>query len=56
MTGDGRQFLYAKANDGCSKLLNGYIQPPVIAPPEYEKDAGLVGAAALALNPELFGK
>jgi fructokinase len=56
VTGDGRQFLYAKATEYCSKMLNGYIQPPIIAPPSYQKDAGLVGAAALALHPEIFGQ
>jgi fructokinase len=56
MTRGGRQFLYATANEYCGKLLNGYIQAPVIAPPEYQKDAGLVGAAALALHPDVFGQ
>jgi fructokinase len=54
MTGDGREFLYRKANDYCAKLLNGYVEAPVISAPEYEKDAGLVGAAAVALHPEVF--
>jgi hypothetical protein len=36
--------------------LNGYIQAPIISAPEYQKDAGLVGASALAFSPEAFGK
>jgi fructokinase len=54
MTGEGRQFIYEKANEYCHKLLNGYVRAPIIAPPEYEKDAGLVGASAVALHSEVF--
>lgn len=54
MTGDGRQFLYEKANEYCKKIINGYIDAPEICPPHYLKDAGLVGAAAVAFHPEVF--
>jgi fructokinase len=54
MTGDGREFLFDKANEYCSKLLNGYINVPKIVLPEYKRDAGLVGASAVALHPEVF--
>jgi hypothetical protein len=37
-------------------LLNGYIQAPIISAPQYQQDAGLVGASALAFHPEAFGK
>jgi fructokinase len=53
-TGDGRAFIFDRANEWCRKLLNGYVQAPVIAPPEYLRDAGLVGASAVALHPEVF--
>jgi fructokinase len=56
MTGEGRQFLYQKANEYCEKLLNGYVQAPIIAAPKYEKDAGLVGAAAVAFHPQVFSR
>jgi fructokinase len=56
MTGEGRGFLYDRANEYCKKLLNGYVQAPIIAPPEYQRDAGLVGASAVALHPEVFVK
>jgi fructokinase len=54
MTGDGRQFLYEKANEYCRTVLAGYVDAPIITPPEYLKDAGLVGAAAVALHSEVF--
>jgi fructokinase len=56
VTGEGREFLFDKANEWCRKLLNGYVQTPIIAPPEYKRDAGLVGASAVALHPEVFAK
>lgn len=54
MTGDNRSFLYDKANEYCKDMINGYLSPPLIRRPTYNKDAGLVGAAACALHPEIF--
>ncbi|KAK8843583.1 hypothetical protein M9Y10_024640 [Tritrichomonas musculus] len=54
MTGDNRGFLFDKANEYCKKMINGYLQEPVIRRPYYNKDAGLVGAAACAFHPEVF--
>ena len=54
MTGDNRAYLYDKANDYLKKLINGYIEPPLIRRPVYNKDAGLVGAAACAFHPQVF--
>jgi fructokinase len=54
MTGEGREFLFEKANEYCKQLLNGYIAAPKICLPEYLRDAGLVGASAVALHPEVF--
>lgn len=56
MTGEGREFLYVKANEWCRRILNGYVEAPLISPPNYQKDAGLVGAAAVAFHPEVFGE
>ena len=56
MTGDGREFLYDKANNYCKDMINGYLAVPLIRKPVYNKDAGLVGAAACALHPEVFIK
>jgi fructokinase len=56
MPGEGRVAFCAKATEYCSRLLNGYVQPPIISALEYQKDGGLVGASALALHPEIFGK
>ncbi|KAH0787010.1 ROK family protein [Histomonas meleagridis] len=50
VTGDGREFIIEKANEYCKQILNGYIVAPVICLPKHLKDAGLVGAAAIALN------
>ena len=54
MTGDNRGFLYEKANAYCKDFINGYLDEPKIIRPVYNKDAGLVGAAACALHPEVF--
>jgi fructokinase len=54
MTADGREFLYEKANEYCKAILAGYVDAPIIRPPEYRKDSGLVGAAAFALHSEVF--
>lgn len=54
MTGDNRGYLYDKANEYCRKMINGYIQAPLIRRPVYNKDAGLVGASACAYHPEVF--
>ncbi|OHT01830.1 putative fructokinase [Tritrichomonas foetus] len=56
MTGDNRGFLYEKANQYCKDMINGYLEVPKIQRPVYNKDAGLVGAAACALHPEVFIK
>lgn len=56
ITADGRKFLYNKANSYCTDMMNGYYRVPKIVPPKYMKDAGLVGAAAVGLHPELFVK
>ena len=50
VTGDGRDFIIKKANEYCRSIINGYIQPPEVCLPKFHKDAGLVGAAAIALN------
>lgn len=49
-TGDGRGFIIDMANQYCKKIINGYVQVPKICLPYYLKDAGLVGASALALK------
>ena len=49
-TGDGRSFIIDKANEYCKKIINGYVQVPEICLPFFLKDAGLVGASALALQ------
>ncbi|KAK8876375.1 hypothetical protein M9Y10_006578 [Tritrichomonas musculus] len=54
MTGDNRGFLYDKANEYCKNMINGYLDEPIICRPVYNKDAGLVGAAACAFHPEHF--
>lgn len=54
MTGDNRGFLYEKANKYCKDMINGYLDEPIIRRPVYNKDAGLVGAAACAFHPEHF--
>jgi fructokinase len=54
MTGEGREFLFEKSNEYCVKLLNGYVPAPKICLPEYLRDAGLVGASAVAFHPEVF--
>lgn len=54
MTGDNRGFLYDKSNEFCKNFINGYLDEPKIIRPVYNKDAGLVGAAACALHPEVF--
>lgn len=54
MTGDNRGFLYDKANKYCKNMINGYLYNPHIRRPIYNKDAGLVGAAACAFHPEHF--
>ena len=55
MTGDNRGFLFDKANAMLKEMINGYLEVPVIRRPYYNKDAGLVGAAACAFHPEVFG-
>ena len=50
VTGDEREFIIKKANEYCKTIINEYIQPPEICLPKFLKDAGLVGAAAIALN------
>lgn len=54
MTGDNRGFLFDKANAMLKDMINGYLDVPIIRRPVYNKDAGLVGAAACALHPEVF--
>ncbi|OHT11651.1 Fructokinase [Tritrichomonas foetus] len=54
MTGDNRGYLYDLANEHLKKIINGYIEPPVIRRPYYNKDAGLVGASACAFHSEVF--
>lgn len=54
MTGDNRAFLYDKANAMLKDMINGYLDAPLIRRPCYNKDAGLVGAAACAFHPEVF--
>ena len=49
-TGDGRDYLYPKIQEYCNKYLNGYIKPPRILKPHYGKDAGLMGACAIAFQ------
>jgi fructokinase len=53
-TAEGREFIFEKANAYCKEALNGYVEAPLIAPPEYLQDAGLVGASALAFHSEVF--
>jgi fructokinase len=55
-TGEGRGFLLERANEYAKQLMNGYVAVPSIELPHYLRDAGLVGAAALALRPEAFQK
>lgn len=55
-TGKGREYLYEKISEEVKKLNCGYINVPKIIPPFYGRDAGLVGAAALALYSEKFQK
>lgn len=54
MTGEGREYLYDKANEYCKKFINGYITPPKVVPPHYLRDAGLVGAYAVISHKEVF--
>jgi fructokinase len=43
-----RQELFAKLRVGVAQLLNGYLEPPGIVPPELGARAGVLGAIALA--------
>lgn len=54
MTGEGRDFLFEKANKYCAELINGYVEPPKIVKPVYNRDAGLVGAFALISQQDAF--
>ncbi|OHS97041.1 putative fructokinase [Tritrichomonas foetus] len=56
ITGDGKGFLFDKANAYCTDMVNKYIQAPRILPPAYSKDSGLVGAAAIAFHSDMFVK
>ena len=43
-----RQELFAKLRVRVAQLLNGYLEPPEIVPPELGTRAGVLGAIALA--------
>jgi fructokinase len=43
-----RAELFAKLRHRVGELLNGYLQPPEIVPPELGTRAGVLGAIALA--------
>uniref|UniRef100_A0A0N5AR75 fructokinase n=1 Tax=Syphacia muris TaxID=451379 RepID=A0A0N5AR75_9BILA len=49
-TGEGRGFIIEKAQKYCREVINGNVKVPKICLPKYSKDAGLVGAAAVALS------
>lgn len=54
ITGEGRENLIDDIRIEVKKLLCGYVKEPIISLPHFGKDAGLVGACAIAMNPELF--
>jgi fructokinase len=43
-----RQELFPKIRSRVDELLNGYLEPPEIVPPELGSRAGVLGALALA--------
>ena len=53
-TAPGREFLIENIRKVTKKILNGYIDEPKVILPTFGGDAGLVGATAVALHPEVF--
>ena len=49
-TGDGREWIFDKIQEYCNKYINNYIKPPRILRPHFGKDAGLMGACAVAFK------
>ena len=43
-----REELFGKVRGRVEQLLNGYLQPPDIVPPELGARAGVLGSIALA--------
>ena len=54
VTAPGREYLIENIRKVTKRQLNGYIEEPEVILPAFGSDAGLVGATALALNPEIF--
>ncbi|EAX90263.1 ROK family protein [Trichomonas vaginalis G3] len=54
VTAKGREYLIEKIQKRTKELLNGYIHVPKVIKPFYGGDAGLVGATAVALHPDVF--
>ena len=54
VTAPGREYLIENIRNITKKLINGYVKTPEVILPEYGADAGLVGATAVAITPEIF--
>ncbi|EAY01096.1 ROK family protein [Trichomonas vaginalis G3] len=54
ITAKGREWIFDKILARSQQLINNYIHTPIISKPFHGADAGLVGACAVAINPDVF--